>query len=136
LAIAAGGHEGLTPVQVQKTLFLLGDKCSELVGEHFYEFKPYDYGPFDVAVYDDARKLEADGLVSISPDPGHRFNMYRITVKGADAKLPTAQFPTAAVDYLRAVVDWAKPLTFSQLVTSIYKAYPEMRENAVFEGAR
>src|SRR5439155_6656754 len=45
--LAAEGHS-LTPVQLQKCLFLLGSRRPKDVGRDFYHFRPYDYGPFDV----------------------------------------------------------------------------------------
>jgi len=135
LMIAIAESDGLTPIQLQKALFLLGDKCRGLVGTDFYEFKPWDYGPFDPMVYDDARDLETGGFVSIVPDPGQRWSRYTITGKGAEiAKCLKPQLPAAAIGYAQAVVDWVKPLTFVELARAIFKAYPEMAKNAVFQG--
>src|SRR5436190_18669612 len=70
LVISAADSRGLSPVQLQKSLFLLERRLSEeapaeKLGESFYEFVPYNYGPFDVKVYQDAEALEERGLVTI-----------------------------------------------------------------------
>ena len=57
LAICAGGFRGLSPVQLQKTLFLLGKQLPEAVTADFYDFQAYHYGPFDRTVYVDAERL-------------------------------------------------------------------------------
>src|SRR4051812_4990710 len=52
-----------TPVQMQKLMFLLDRKlAADLNGPHF-NFVPYDYGPFDRAVYIALGELEEQGFV-------------------------------------------------------------------------
>ncbi len=59
LAISAAKGRGLSPIQLQKSLFLLERRLSkEELGEQFYEFVPYNYGPFDVKIYQDAKYLD------------------------------------------------------------------------------
>jgi hypothetical protein len=134
LAIAAAGDGGLTPVQLQKAPFLVGKNCPNEVGHDFYEFEPWDYGPFDVDVYQDAQELETSGFVTIAPDPGKRWRRYIITAKGRTAaQMLKSRLPAIAVDYTQTVVDWVRTLTFSELIRAIFKAYPEMAKNAVFQ---
>ena len=52
------------------------------VGSHFYQFKPYHYGPFDKTVYDDAERGEEKGLINIKPAPGQRWDHYSISAAG------------------------------------------------------
>src|SRR5207248_1751684 len=66
-ALAAGGENAsYWPVQVQKLLFLIDREASALVGGPHFDFKPYDYGPFDRAVYVELDALSAQGFVSTS----------------------------------------------------------------------
>lgn len=133
LAIAAGRETGLTPVQLQKALFLLGRECANEIGEpdDFYHFEPYDYGPFDVEVYEDARQLKAEGLITISPVPGRRWNCYRATPEGKGKADSTREKMPGGC--LQKQVDWVKSQRFSQLVRAIYEKYPEMAANSVFQ---
>ena len=62
LVVAAAGSTPLTPVQLQKSLFLVKENLPE-IPVPFYEFEPYDYGPFDVEVYSDADSLASEGLL-------------------------------------------------------------------------
>jgi hypothetical protein len=82
LAIAAAGPEGLTPVQLQKTLFVLGELFPEEVGDSYYEFVKHYYGPFCQGIYFTAEEYADQGLVSISPRPGSRNRIYKITAEG------------------------------------------------------
>lgn len=135
LALAAAEGEALTPVQLQKTLFLLGQQMPAEVGQPYYEFYAYNYGPFDQAVYEDAGKLEAAGLAEIRQPSGQRWRNYAATSKGlAEAAQIEREVPKPAADQLRALVTWARGLSFEQLVKAVYAQYPEMREFSVFRG--
>lgn len=133
LALASAGGETLTPVQVQKSLFLLGENFSSGVGPRFYRFQPYHYGPFDRAVYEDAEELASEGLARVDREPSRLWVEYAATERGLErAGSLKANAPHDAVLYLDAVVAWARKLNFQQLVSSIYKMYPAQKVNSVF----
>lgn len=132
LALAAAEGAPLTPVQLQKTVFLLSQAAAKTLGEQLYQFAPYDYGPYDASVYRDAESLEGQGLVSVTRDG--RWRVYAATPAGVDrASKIAAQVPPTLLDYLRSVVKWARGLSFQDLVRAIYKDYPEYRVNSVFK---
>jgi len=62
LFIANAGERGLSPVQLQKGLFLLQKARPRAVGENFYDFQPYNYGPFDRDIYVHADELLQEAL--------------------------------------------------------------------------
>ncbi|MBI4506702.1 MAG: hypothetical protein HY691_14300 [Chloroflexi bacterium] len=133
LAIAAAKGEPVSPVQLQKSLFLLGRELGNLVGEEFYEFEPYNYGPFAIAVYQDAEELAEEALITITRPPHSRYNKYRATAAGLEeAARIRDQAPARAAAYLDKAVAWARRLSFSELVQAIYAKYPETRVNSVF----
>jgi uncharacterized protein len=135
LAIAAADGEPLSPVQLQKSLFLLGQEMGDLVGQPYYQFSPYNYGPFDSSVYRDAAQLAEAGLVTVSRPAHLRYNEYRATPGGlALAGDLRQQASAAAVEYLHTIVDWARSLQFADLVQAIYAKYPDFRVNSVFSG--
>ena len=83
LVLAAGKGKALSPIQLQKTLFLLKQTLPvNLTDEHFYRFFPYDYGPFASRIYQDAESLEKDGLVTIVPSSSGRWREYSIAPSG------------------------------------------------------
>lgn len=129
--LASANGRPLTPVQLQKAAFLL-DRNGVASGFHF---APYDYGPFDRGVYDEAAALARDGLVSINPAQWGRWNVYAATSEGIDAgEQLLRSLPEKHAKYIRDVVDWVRNQSFASLVKSIYQQYPEMRENSIFQG--
>jgi uncharacterized protein YwgA len=133
LAVDAAGASGLTPAQLQKSLFLL-ERASPEKLSGFYNFSPYNYGPFSKQIYDDAEEMAGQGNLVIAQAPGMRFSEYIITPQGQEvaANLRRRAEPQA-VEYLQRVVAWARKQSFSQLIRAIYKQYPEFRVNSVFQ---
>lgn len=134
LTIAAGKGAGLTPVQLQKSLFLLGRFLPQDVGPSYYRFIPYNYGPFCVDVYRDAEKLEREGLVNI-PRPEGNLPTYRVAKVGEDrARRVARMLSLQQSEYVRRVVEWTQSLSFPALVRAIYQQFPEFKQNSVFQG--
>lgn len=135
LAIAAADEAGLDPVQLQKSLFLIGQRGRQHVGADFYNFVPHNYGPFSHAVYSDADRLAADGFISKERRDGNTFASFAITPLGKvlanELRLRLAE---GGDQFLDQTVAWVKSLGFRDLVQSIYKHYPEYRVNSVFRG--
>ena len=125
-------RDALSPVQLQKSLFLLGINLPEEVGPGFYEFIPHYYGPFSQLIHHDVALLETQRF--IVADKSGRFTRYSITPGGmrrAEEVKPTV--PERALRYLRDTVAWTQKLSFSSLIRSIYSRYPEFRTNSVFQ---
>jgi uncharacterized protein len=132
-ALQAAGDKGLTAVQLQKSLFVLGRRRPKEVGTPYYDFQPYDYGPFDASVYNDADYLASHGYVTVDGSRGNSLRTFHLTEMGkaeAAALLPTLATPAVAL--VNQVVPWAQRLSFEELVRSVYEAFPEMRAKSVF----
>jgi hypothetical protein len=137
LLLALGHRAGqpMTPVQIQKAMFLMGAEASQLVGSKFYKFIPYNYGPFDADVYHDLDDLMAKGLVTTGSPTGRSWRMYAATPAGVAAADKVKQGANArAVQYLGKAVDWVSSMSFPQLVRAIYAKYPQYKANSVFTG--
>ena len=120
-----------SPVQVQKLLFLLDREIPHLIGGTHFDFVPYNYGPFDKRVYRVLDDLDARGLVTVRSDGWQRT--YALTPKGqGTADTIFNELPEPAREYIRRASDFVRSLAFSQLVSAIYKSYPDMRANSVF----
>jgi hypothetical protein len=66
VVIVLAGGRPLSPVQLQKSVVLVGELLpNNVLPEDFYVFEPYNYGPFCPEVYADAEKLAEEGLVQI-----------------------------------------------------------------------
>ena len=134
LASAAGGP--LSPVQLQKSLFLVDRNLTRAQrgGGSFYSFRAYDYGPFDSAVYADAATLQTDGLAVIT-EPAASHRTYSATPAGLEFAGPLrGALDPEVVDYLDRVVAWVRSMPFTELVKAIYAQYPEMKANSIFRG--
>ena len=134
LAMAEG--RPFSPVQIQKSLFLTIRNFPDIVSKgDTYDFVPYDYGPFDKAVYEDINELQREGLAEISFSAGGRWREYRATRQGRETARPLIEkLSKNRQKYLTDVCAWVRSLSFPQLVSAIYKSYPEMRANSIFSG--
>ena len=130
-AIATAGDRGLTPIQIQKAMFLLKKEAPDYVGERFYDFVPYNYGPFSSVIYGDV-----DGLVfagAVLESPSGRYSVYRATESGQErAAASLERIDKRARQYLETMVSWVSNVDFRQLLRSIYAKYPEYAEKSVF----
>ena len=134
-ALATGEGAAFSPVQVQKLMFVLDREISQHTGGPHFAFEPYDYGPFDAAVYSTLEGLQAAGDVEISYGQGTRRRSYRLTVAGqTKGRELLASTPPEVREYMRQLSGWVRSLSFTDLVSAIYAAYPEMRANSVFRG--
>jgi uncharacterized protein YwgA len=133
MTVAAGGSKPLTPVQLQKSLFLIRERSSE-VPNQFYEFEPYNYGPFSEDIYLDADTLEGEGLLFSIPSTKGRWLSRAITPAGMERVTELEKrLSQRSYAYIRQLVEWTQSLSFSGLVKAIYEAYPEYRKNSVFQ---
>jgi len=136
LVLSAAGGTSLSPVQLQKSLFLLERNLPvEVRGEDFYHFEPYNYGPFDSNVYSDASILTFQGLAQSSQSCQGNWTEYAATAEGMDrANVLKASLPRGVADYVGKIVQWVRGQSFTSLVRAIYERYPEMKEKSVFRG--
>ncbi len=133
IAIHAAKGRTLSPIQLQKSLFLIGQNLDEHERPHFYQFAPYNYGPFSIEIYQDAEELEQLGLVEIRRD-GRRWPEYGVTQEGIQRAAELVQsLPNPNAGYMRTVVEWTQSLSFPALVRAIYQAFPEYKQNSVFQ---
>lgn len=134
--LAASNGAAHTPVQVQKLFFLLDKKAARLLGGPYFDFLPDNYGPFDCAVYRCLETLSGVNLVSIENVDDARRKTYRTTPEGQQqGEDSLADFAPEIRDYIRAVSDWVRKLSFAQLVSAIYAEYPDMKSKSIFRHA-
>ena len=131
-AASPAGGDSLSPVQVQKLFFLLDENVAKKADGPYFDFQPYDYGPFDKEVYGELEQLAEKGLVEITVSGGG-MRTYRLTNEGYHAGNETFQgFEKPVQEYIKKTVDFVRSLSFAELVSAIYEAYPEMKKNSVF----
>lgn len=132
-SMSPAGTGSFSPVQVQKLFFLLDRNIGEQIGGPFFDFAPYDYGPFDSAVYHELEGMEDDGLVEVIEQSRFGRRTYRLTDQGLkDGQDALSELDEPMRDYTIRLVGWLRSLTFQQLVSAIYNKYPDMKVNSVF----
>lgn len=133
LVIDAAKPSSLTPIQLQKSLFLIGQKMPNVVSRGFYKFIPYNFGPFCREIYSDAVSLRDAGLVEQISRPGQDWPEYVISPTGTKAAEDLRQrIPQEARDYLETLVKWVEKQSFPDLLHAVYRAYPDYAKNSVF----
>lgn len=134
LVLDEAGPSGLSPIQLQKSLFLIGRNLPSEVGEDYYEFVPYNYGPFDARVYSDAQSLVSQRFAQVIQVAGKNWSHYAITETGHNMAdhIRETELSERASKYISTVVKWVQSLSFAQLLAAIYKAYPEYKAKSVF----
>lgn len=131
MAIAEAGSRGLTPIQIQKAMFLLKMEAGRYVGDLFYNFVPYNYGPFSSTIYGDVDGLVLAGLVQEAFSG--RYSVYCVTEAGQEraAKIMD-HVDSRARGYVETMVSWIASVDFRQLLRSIYAKYPAYAQKSVF----
>lgn len=129
--MAASNAPTYSPIQIQKLFFLIDRNISDLVGGPFFDFQPYLYGPYDSDLYEELDRLTIDGLVKRTVSG--RLRSYTITESGSSiGKTLLSSMNPHAREYMTNATQFVQTLTFKQLVTAIYKAYPDMKVNSIF----
>jgi uncharacterized protein YwgA len=132
LASSPEDHE-FTPVQVQKLFFLVDQNVASAVNGPLFNFEPYHYGPFDKAVYLELEKLSQTGDIEVYQNWQNGLNTYRLTAQGRiKGTQELADYNLGIRQYLSDAVDFVTRLSFTELVAAIYRAYPRMKDNSIF----
>ena len=132
-AMSPAGGGQYSPVQIQKLLFLIDRELSDLVGGQHFAFQPYHYGPYDKRVYAMLEELAAQGHVTIG-DQLIGCRSYALTPQGLESgRKALGDLEFRAQNFIERASKFVRENTFSDLVRAIYKAYPEMQENSVFQ---
>jgi hypothetical protein len=134
LATLASADGEFSPVQIQKTMFLLDKKAASMTGGTHFKFRAYDYGPFDETIYQSLCALRDQALVVINTSPASKYRGYGLTAAGRvkGNAILAAQKPQLS-GYISQLTKFVRSLGFAQLISSIYKEFPEMKANSVFK---
>jgi hypothetical protein len=134
-ALYASPLKALSPVQVQKAIFLISQEAKSHLPPKFYKFEKYNYGPFCQQLYNDLGVFAAHGLLAVEQPADNRVRIYRLTATGAaQGKAVSADLSAPLRDYIERVAKWVTSLPFPDLIREIYQRYPEYKENSIFSG--
>jgi hypothetical protein len=116
LVSIASSRRGLTPVQLQKSLYLLGQAFPTELGPDFYKFRSINAGHYSQQIYTDADALAKQGLVLIEVSEEQGWQHYSATSAGVQrAGVLEKRLSAPALQYLHRVVEWARNRSFDQL---------------------
>ena len=133
-AMAFEKGSSFTPVQIQKLMFLIDEELAEDLGGKLFRFKPYNYGPFDRELYFRLDALVESGDVELVPVLGQRWSKFRATDQGHTEGIRSLeQLEPWVRKAIKVYSDWVRSLSFTQLLSAIYKKYPDMKANSVFQ---
>ena len=133
-ALSADPGGSFAPVQLQKLFFLLDENLPDEDNGKRFSFEPYDFGPFDKEVYGELEAMEKQGLIEIVADgtKAHR-RLYLLTAKGMrSGRRHLGEYEDAATDYMTRLADWVRSVSFADLVGTIYREFPHMKERSIF----
>jgi uncharacterized protein YwgA len=132
-AMSPAAQGGFSPVQVQKLFFLIDRKLGVETGGPHFRFRAYDYGPFDPGVYAVLEELERDGLVEVWNRWGRAERRYQLTAAGCERGAAALRsLGDGPRDLMARLVEFVRAASFHELVSAIYKAYPDMKGGSVF----
>jgi hypothetical protein len=135
LALSLAEGAPLSPVQLQKAVFLLQERLPQDVlreAERF-EFVPHNYGPYCADVYRVARSLAERRLVEVRE--GHAYTEYLASPQGIErGNEEASKLPPDLEKLARDIVTWVRAQTFRSLVSSIYQEFPEYKVRSIFNG--
>jgi len=136
LAVFASSNNAIySPVQIQKLFFLIEKKIPELSENNYFDFTPYNYGPFDPNIYDVISELISSEDLEMISDINSRIMKYNTTNKGQIRGEQILQLlGENATGKIKILSDFVRKLSFSELVSAIYKEYPDMKKNSIFRG--
>jgi uncharacterized protein (DUF488 family) len=117
----AGGHA--SRLQVVKWLFLLGQETPNRGGEAFYQFVPYQYGPFSFCLYHEATRLGDGGLLT-----EHDAQTWSVTAEGKNI---AAVLPESLRDDVVQVLTQYGSHTLGELMGYVYDRYPWFTVNSL-----
>ena len=128
--VAAAGEAGLDRVQLQKSVFLIGQEFDGELTADFYQFQPYMYGPFAQEVYADIERLSDGPMIETFPGDDGR-PIYRFVPSSAAGLFSLSDDLKSVIT---RIVAWVTSMPFDELVRAVYYLYPEQRENSVYQG--
>ena len=135
MALACAPNAVLSPVQMQKALFLMTKRAGDDIGDKLYDFIPHNYGPFSAEIYRDINALAEEGQADFVSNQFRTWVSYGLTENGRkEAEKALANIDPRVKNFLHSVVEWVTDRDFPDLLRAVYDEYPDYAVNSVFRG--
>lgn len=129
LADGATGHYELDRFRLMKGAFLVS-KLGENEWETLFNFRAYDYGPFDSAVYRIKDALRAQGL--LAAEKTARYGSYSLTEAGkARVREIEVDIGKDDANWIRSIGGWLTKTSFSKIAEKVYADFPDYATRSV-----
>ena len=107
-----------------------------MMGGSRFQFEPCGYGPFDKSVYEDLDLLVMKDKVILSGTPAGPHRTYSASYEGQiEGQELLKKLDSKVQSYAEKISEFVRSCSFEQLVSAVYKKYPDMKVNSVFSGA-
>jgi len=119
-------HAGkpLTRIELTKWCFLLRHEMPSQGGQSFFDFVPYQYGPFSFSMYQELDKLAAQSFVETPDDKS-----VVLTPLGESE----ASSPSGVAQDVEVLVNRFRAMSTNRLLDYVYDRFPEFTVNSVRE---
>jgi hypothetical protein len=129
LLIAKGAEDAPYPfdaIRTMKSAFIVSQR-GLADWRQLFDFQPYDYGPFDSAVYRSRDSLIAQGLLESSG--GYEACLLTEAGRHRAGELELQHGENA--EWLKRIGHWASSRSFAQLLREVYAEYPEFAARSI-----
>ncbi|HEX7060294.1 MAG TPA: hypothetical protein VF176_10635 [Solirubrobacterales bacterium] len=129
LLIAKGAEDAPYPfdaIRTMKSAFVVSQR-GLAEWRSLFDFQPYDYGPFDSAVYRSRDSLLSQGLLERSGG----YDACELTEKGQRRAGELEVELGENADWLKRIGRWASSRSFAQLLREVYAEYPQFAARSI-----
>ncbi len=128
--IAAANGKELSRVHLQKVAFLVSEEFKGKLPADFYTFDKHKYGPFCIDIYNDTDMLLYWECIRTKPAAERNHESYSISER---FDLDGLELDDDIKRFIKNTVAWVADMSFSELVRTVYRLYPEFLERSTFE---
>jgi uncharacterized protein (DUF488 family) len=123
LHLLGAAERPVTHLELTKWCFLLKHESESRGGPAFYQFLPYQYGPFSFVLYREIQDLIDRGLVETADDKSWRL--------GSGTKVEDYVPPKDAANDARLLAKRLRNWNLNDLINDVYDRYPSWTVNSI-----
>ncbi len=133
IADGAEGSYPLDPIRLMKGCFLVS-QLGRPEWRALFDFRPYDYGPFDSDVYRSRDGLVSRGLLQV--ERRGRYGSYALTDAGEErARELRAQIGEDDAEWFAQIGRYVTTRSFNDLLDEVYADYPDFATRSRYSRA-